>query len=177
VSQSQQEPTGVWITLFKYVAAPVIVAVAVALLLAALHLGKDGAPGTGETSTPKNGRAVERPAEEVNRTVNFADFVVTIRSLQCGISEFNTYKARGEFCVLRAKVDNRGKVATSVSRLWTLYVGENRFPMTSALGPGFNSLFPDEGGEGEIAFDVPIGDSPTKVVLGVFSDSPSMPLP
>jgi hypothetical protein len=177
VIQSQQEPEGLWSSVLKLVAAPVVVVVLGAAALAALDLDSDGGPKTGTQATSENRGSGPNPVEEVNQTAPVADFVVTIRSYECGVREFNTYKAKGEFCVFRVKVDNRGNLATYVDQIWILYVGDKRFPATSSIGPGFSSLFPDDSGEGEIAFDVPIGNSPTKVVLGMFSDSPSIMLP
>lgn len=177
MSQSQQQPESLWSSVLKLVAAPVVVIVLGAAALSTLHLNSDGNPKTEAQATSQNRGSGPNPIKEVNQTAAVADFVVTIRSYECGVREFNTYKARGEFCVIRVKVDNRGKLATNVDQLWTLYVGDKRFPATSSTGPGFSSLFPDESGEGEIAFDVPIGNSPTKVVMGIFSDSPSIMLP
>lgn len=106
------------------------------------------------------------PDKRVGDPVTLGPFTYTVRSFECGAKEFGFSLAHGKFCVATLYVvNNSGEADSPFPSDWIVEAGEQKFDPAEWSGRGFARLFPGEGAEGQIAFDVPSESSPTALVI------------
>lgn len=105
----------------------------------------------------------------LGQLAHMGSFDVLPGHLQCNLrermSEFGvTDTARGQFCIVAVRLINVSDTAQRLEADWTLLAAREQFPSQSEEGRGIEplqNLFPGEGADVSIVFDIPIESYPT----------------